>query len=231
MIAVSYRILVVEDQADIRSIVSKYLQIEGYELFEATDGFEALTIFGSNTINLVLLDVMMPGIDGFDVLKEIRKISDVPIIMLTARTDEIDRLKGFDIGADDYVIKPFSVKEIVKRVNALIKRTYRNSDEIVYKYENLRLYSKSMKLFKGDEEIVITAAEFGLLHALFRYQGQVLSREQLINLAYGYEYEGYDRNIDSAIKRLRQKIENDPKCPQILLTKYGAGYVLGGARS
>lgn len=227
----NYHILVVEDQADIRRIVLKYLKNEGYVPFEAKDGFEALEIFGNNKIHLVLLDVMMPGIDGFDVLKEMRKISDVPVIMLTARTEEIDRLKGFDIGADDYVLKPFSVKEVVKRVNALIKRTYHSADEIIYNYEDLSLHAKSMKLYKGDEEIPITAAEFGLLQALFRYQGQVLSREQLINLAYGYEYEGIDRNIDSYIKRLRQKIEPDPKNPRMLLTKYGAGYVLGGARN
>lgn len=226
----NYQILVVEDQTEIRNIVFKYLENEGYVPFEAKDGFEALEIFNNNRIHLVLLDIMMPGIDGFDVLKEIRKISEVPVVMLTARNEEIDRLKGFDAGADDYVLKPFSVKEVVKRVNAIIKRTYRNSDEIIYMYEDLSLHSKSMKLYKGDAEIPVTAAEFGVLQALFRYQGQILSREQLINLAYGYDYEGIDRNIDSHIKRLRQKIERDPRNPQILLTKYGAGYVLGGAR-
>lgn len=226
-----YNILIVEDQAEISGVVSKYLENEGYRTFVAEDGFAALEIFNKEEIHLTLLDIMMPGIDGFDVLKEIRKMSDTPVIMLTARTEEIDKLKGFDIGADDYVVKPFSVKEVVKRVNALIRRTYHNSEEIVFKLEDLSLHTKSMKLFKGEEEIPITAAEFGLLHALFRNQGHVLSREQLINSAYGYEYEGYDRNIDSAVKRLRQKIELDPKNPQILLTKYGAGYVLGGARN
>jgi DNA-binding response OmpR family regulator len=227
-----YNILIVEDQREISSVVSKYLENEGYHTLVANDGFEALERFNGNEIHLALLDIMMPGIDGFDVLKTIRKTSDIPVIMLTARAEEIDRLKGFDIGADDYVVKPFSVKEVVKRVNAIIKRVYRsNTDEIVYQYDDLSLHTKSMKLFKGEAEIPITAAEFGLLQALFRYQGQVLSREQLISLAYGYEYDGYDRNIDSSIKRLRQKIEDDPKNPQILLTKYGAGYVLGGVRN
>ncbi|HOP10186.1 MAG TPA: response regulator transcription factor [Oscillospiraceae bacterium] len=223
-----YNILIVEDQPEISGVVAKYLDNEGYKTFVAKDGFEALKIFNKNEIHLTLLDVMMPGIDGFDVLKEIRKVSDTPVIMLTARTEEIDRLKGFDTGADDYVVKPFSVKEVVKRVNALIKRTYHNTDEIVFKFDNLSLHVKSMKLYKNEEEIPITAAEFELLHVLFKNRGQVLSREQLINSAYGFEYEGYDRNIDSAIKRLRQKIEHDPKNPKILLTKYGAGYVLGG---
>lgn len=226
-----FRLLVVEDQADISSVVTKYLQSEGYEVLTAKDGFEALALFNGSTIHLVLLDIMMPGIDGFEVLKEIRKISDVPVIMLTARTEEIDRLKGFDIGADDYVLKPFSVREIVRRVNALLKRTYRNTDEIVYHYGALSLHMKSMKLFKDGTEIPVTAAEFALLKALFRNQGQVLTREQLISAAYGDDYEGYDRNIDSYIKRLRQKIEEDPKDPRILLTKYGAGYVFGGKES
>jgi DNA-binding response OmpR family regulator len=227
----TYHILIVEDQADIRSIVARYLENECYVPFEAKDGVEALGIFSGNTIHLVLLDIMMPGIDGFEVLREIRKISDVPVILLTARTEEIDRLKGFDTGADDYVLKPFSVREVVKRVNALLKRTYHNTDEIVYKYEDLSLHTKSMKLFKGTREIPITASEFNLLQALLRYQGQVLTREQLIAGAFGYDYDGYDRNIDSAIKRLRQKIEKDPKNPTILQTKYGAGYMLGGARN
>lgn len=223
-----YTVLIVEDQQEISRVVAKYLESEGYATLVARDGVEALELFNSNQIHLTLLDIMMPGIDGFDVLREIRKTSEIPVIMLTARTEEIDRLKGFDIGADDYVVKPFSVKEVVKRVNALIKRTYHNTGEIVYRFEDLRLCEKSMKLYKGETEIPITATEFGLLQALFRNQGQVLSREQLISLAYGYEYEGFDRNIDSSIKRLRQKIETDPKNPRILLTKYGAGYVLGG---
>lgn len=226
-----YNILVVEDQPDISSIVAKYLENEGYVPFIARDGFEALDIFSNNQIHLALLDVMMPGIDGFEVLAEIRKMSEIPVIMVTAKIEEIDRLKGFDIGADDYVLKPFSVKELVKRVHALIKRVYNNTDEIVYRYEDLSLHVKSMKLYKANVEIPLTSAEFGLLSALFRYQGQVLTREQLIELAYGYDYSGYDRNIDSYIKRIRQKIEDDPKNPKLLITKYGAGYVLGGAKS
>ncbi|HZK71397.1 MAG TPA: response regulator transcription factor [Clostridia bacterium] len=223
-----YNVLVVEDQPEISSIVAKYLENEGYVPYLAKDGFEALDIFNNNKIHLALLDIMMPGIDGFQVLTEIRKISEIPVIMLTAKQEEIDRLKGFDIGTDDYVIKPFSVKELMKRINALIKRVYNNTDEIVYKCEDLSLHIKSMKLYKGNVEIPITAAEFGLLYALFKYQGQVLTREQLIEIAYGYEYDGYDRNVDSYIKRIRQKIEDDPKNPKLLITKYGAGYALGG---
>jgi DNA-binding response OmpR family regulator len=228
VIVVKYQILIVEDQPEISSIVSKYLVNEGHFCFAAKDGFEALDIFNNNKIHLVLLDVMMPGIDGFEVLREIRKISDIPVIMLTAKQEEIDRLKGFDIGADDYVIKPFSVNELMRRVNAILKRVYNNLDEIVYRCADLSLFTKSMKLFKNELEIPITSAEYALLYALFRFKGQVLTREQLIERAYGCDYEGYDRNVDSYIKRIRQKIEDDPKNPRILITKYGAGYVLGG---
>lgn len=226
-----YHVLIVEDQKEISDIVSKYLEKEGYSYYVAKDGFEALEYFNTQQIHLILLDIMMPGIDGFEVLKEIRKISDIPVIMLTAKQEEIDRLKGFDIGADDYVVKPFSARELMRRVKVFLKRIYHESDEIVYSYKYLSLHTKSMKLFKNDEEILITSAEYNLLLALFKNQGQVLTREQLINLAYGHEFEGYDRSIDTYIKRIRQKIEEDPKHPRILLTKYGAGYVFGGATS
>lgn len=225
-----YQILVVEDQEEIRSIVEKYLDKEGYTVYLAKDGFEALNLFNNNIIHLVLLDIMMPGIDGFEVLKEIRKISEVPVIMLTARQEEMDRLKGFTTGADDYVVKPFSVKELMMRIKRLLKRIYNEADEIIYRYADLSLHTNSMKLYKGNEEIQLTSAEYSLLLVMFKNQGQVLTREQLIEMAYGSEYEGYDRNIDSYIKRIRQKIEKDSRNPQILVTKYGAGYMFGGVQ-
>lgn len=223
-----YQILVVEDQVEIRDIVEKYLYNEGYNVHLAKDGFEALNQFNNKTIHLILLDIMMPGIDGFEVLKEVRKISEVPVIMLTARQEEMDRIKGFNIGVDDYVVKPFSTKELMLRIRRLIKRVYNESDEIVYNHEDLSLHTSSMKLYRGDDERLLTSAEYSLLHVLFKNKGRVLSREQLIGLAYGYDYEGYDRNIDSYIKRIRQKIEKDPRNPKILVTKYGAGYMFGG---
>ncbi|WP_330510358.1 response regulator transcription factor [Petrocella atlantisensis] len=188
----------------------------------------ALELFSQSLIHLVLLDIMMPGIDGFEVLKEIRKISDVPVIMLTAKKEEIDRIKGFEQGADDYVLKPFSPRELMGRIKVLLKRVYHESETMVYRYKDLSLHIGSMKLYKNQEEITITSAEYGLLCAFFKNQGQVLSREQLIGLAYGQNYDGYDRNVDSYIKRIRQKIETDPKAPEILITKYGAGYMFGG---
>lgn len=223
-----YNILMVEDQKEISDIVTKYIIREGYGVSVADNGFEALELFGNQEFHLVLLDIMMPGINGFEVLKQIRKISDIPVIMLTAKQEEVDRLKGFETGADDYVVKPFSPRELMKRIQVFLKRIYHETDEIVYQYKDLSLHTKGMKLYKNDKEIILTAAEYKLLFILFKNKGQILTREQLISLAYGENYEGYDRNIDSFIKRIRQKIEEDPRSPKILITKYGAGYIFGG---
>ena len=183
-----YNILVVEDQSDISSVVSKYLYSEGYDNYIANDGFAALEYFNSHECHLVLLDIMMPGIDGFQVLKEIRLVSEVPVIMITAKQDELDRLKGFDIGADDYVVKPFSVRELMRRVKAMLRRVYHNVDEIVYSFKGIKLHTKSMKLYKDDKEVELTAVEFQLLFTFFKNKDQVLTREQLINLSFGNEY-------------------------------------------
>lgn len=223
-----YNILIAEDQKEISDIVSKYLKNEGYGCHVAKDGFEALEYMSTHDCHLLLLDVMMPGISGFEVLQAVRKISDVPVVMLTAKQEETDRLKGFDIGADDYVVKPFSARELMKRVKAILRRTYQEADEIVYNHRELKLFSSSMKLTKNGNNIELTSVEFSLLLALFKNKGQVLSREQLIRMSFGTGYEGYDRNIDSYIKRIRQKIEDDPGCPKYLITKYGAGYMFGG---
>ncbi|MPM15024.1 Transcriptional regulatory protein WalR [bioreactor metagenome] len=225
-----YQILVVEDQPEIRTIVEKYLLKEGYAVLSAGDGLEALALFNSSTVHLVLLDVMMPGIDGFEVLNEIRTVSEVPVIMLTARQNEVDRVRGFRGGVDDYVVKPFSAKELMLRVQRLLLRVYHEADEIVYRCDDLSLHAGSMKLYRGEAEIPVTTAEFQLLSAFFRNQGRVMSREQLIEQAYGTDYDGYDRNIDSYIKKIRQKIEADPRHPRLLLTKYGAGYQFGGSK-
>jgi len=220
-----FNILVVEDQSDISDIVIKYLENSGYSWDLAKNGLQALEYFSLNTYHLILLDVMMPGIDGFEILTRIREISDVPIIMLTAKQEEIDRLKGFEKGADDYVVKPFSPRELIERIKVFLKRIYQTSDEIVLSEGEIKLFIGSMKLEKAGVDIELTATEFKLIHAFMRNKGQVLSREQLITQSFGQGYDGFDRNIDSYIKRIRQKIEEDPKNPIILVTKYGAGYV------
>lgn len=230
MVILAFKILVVEDQEEIRELIAKYLVKEGYEVYQAKQGFEALELFENQDIHLILLDVMMPGISGFEVLQEIRKVSDIPVIMLTAKQEEVDRLKGFDLGVDDYVVKPFSPRELMKRVRVFLRRIYNESEEVVYQFQNLKLLTKSLVLLKDNQEIDLTAAEFKVLATLMKNKGQILSREQLIEQAFGGDYEGYDRNIDSFIKRIRQKIEADPKNPKVLVTKYGAGYIFGGDR-
>lgn len=222
-------ILVVEDQKSISDVVSKYIENEGYECDVASNGIEALELFGQNKYDLIVLDVMMPGIDGFEVLENIRQFSNVPVIMLTARLDESDKIRGFDLGADDYVIKPFSTRELMRRIHAVLKRVNPiggGSQLLVYK--NIKLDQKAMTAYKDGEAIDLTTAEYKLLLTFLKHTGQVLTREQIIEQAYGEAYEGYDRSVDSYIKRLRQKIENDPKNPDLLVTKYGAGYRFGG---
>lgn len=225
----NYKVLIVEDEIEIREILSKYLENEGYEVIGASNGFEGLALFASINPDIIVLDVMMAGINGFEVLKEIRFVSDVPIVMLTAKKDEIDRLNGFDLGVDDYVIKPFSPRELVKRVNVIIKRVYKfNHQDDEVSIGALTLNNKKQTLYCEGENIPITSKEFRLLAVFFNNQGQLLSREQLIEDAFGVDYDGFDRNIDSYIKKIRQKIEKDSRNPIYLKTKYGAGYIFGG---
>lgn len=225
-----FNILLVEDHKDISNIIIKYLEKEGYSYELAEDGFQALEIFSKDTFHLIILDIMMPGIDGFQVLKEIRNISNIPVIMLTAKEQEVDRLRGFEYGADDYVVKPFSPRELMQRVNVLLKRLYDKRDRKTIEVDSFKLYIDDERLTKGQVEIPISHREFLLLKAFMENRGSVLTREQLINIAFGMDYEGYDRNIDSHIKRLRQKIEEDSKKPKYIRTKYGAGYIFGGGK-
>jgi DNA-binding response OmpR family regulator len=225
-----YNILIVEDEKELSHIISKYIEKEEYAFQIAENGFKALELFNKNTFHLVLLDVMMPGISGFEVLKDIRSNSNIPVIMLTAKEQEVDKIKGFDYGADDYVTKPFSPRELMKRIKAVFKRVYNENDEIILHVNELKLHINKMKLYKNDKEIILTSTEFHLLKTFMNNYGIVLTRERLIQLSFGYDYEGFDRNIDSYIKRIRKKIEDDPKNPKYLITKYRAGYIFGGEK-
>ncbi len=241
------KILIIEDEKEIRSIVGKYMEQEGYQVELATDGLDGLSKFNEFKPHLVILDVMMPIIDGFQVLSQIRQTSDVPVILLTAKYEEVDRLKGFDEGVDDYVTKPFSPKELVRRVNAILKRSYGSAGTLNHSasvntataaFERgfltlppFKLDLGQQKLYKDQTEIEITSKEFLLLKVFFQNPNQLLSRDQLIEDAFGFEYDGFERNIDSHIKKLRQKIETDSRNPQYLKTKYGAGYTFGGDES
>lgn len=221
----AFEVLVVEDQKDISGIVEKYLEKSGYIVTVAENGFKALEIFGEKPFRLVILDVMMPGIDGFEVLSELRKFSNIPVLMLTAKESEVDRIKGFDLGADDYVVKPFSPRELVRRVDAIIRRAYGQNEEKRLKAGEIEIYLDSMRAFIGGKEIELTTAEFNILFVFIENENVVLSREQIIQKSFGHSYEGMDRNIDSYIKRLRQKIEDNPRSPEYIVTKYGAGYL------
>lgn len=222
------QILVVEDEQEIQTIIQTYLAAHGYDVIQAKDGFVALEHFAQTPVHLVILDVMMPGIDGFEVLARLRQVSNVPIIMLTARVEEVDRLKGFDQGVDDYISKPFSPRELVKRVEAILKRAYPTTNAQQLKAQDLVLYVDAMRLEQNGVEIPISSSEFAILKTLMSHLNQVLSREQLIEHSFGTTFEGFDRAIDTHIKRIRQKLNDDPKQPRYLKTKYGAGYVMEG---
>ena len=225
-----FKILIIEDEKNISEIVAKYLEKEGYATLIANDGIEGLALFRDSHPDLVISDVMMPTIDGFEVLREIRLISDVPVIMLTAKQEEVDRLKGFENGADDYVTKPFSPKELVRRVMVMLKRTYKAiEDKQVLIEGELKLDLNKQKLYKNEDEIAITSKEFQIIYAFFKNPRQILSREQLIELAFSNDFDGFDRTIDAHIKKIRHKIEEDTKNPKYLKTKYGAGYIFGGS--
>lgn len=228
----NYNILVVEDEKNILDVIKAYLEKEDYIVVTATDGEKALELFNTMDIHLIILDLMIPKISGEDVCKAIRNTSDVPIIMVTAKADEEFRIEGLHIGADDYVTKPFSPRELVGRVKALLRRTYKGSKPLAevlsYNNNDLVIDVEKMTVRKKDINTNPTTIEFKVLLALVSNPSQVLSREQLIELALGNEYEGYDRTIDTHIKNLRQKIEEDPKNPKYILTVYGSGYKFEG---
>lgn len=222
-----FKVMVVEDEKTIREMVILYLENSGYEVRGYSDGISALDDYDDFSPHLAILDIMMKGIDGFDVLEEIRMRSDIPVLMLTARVKEEDRLKGFELGADDYILKPFSPKEVVSRVDVFIKRIYGNRSEVL-EYKELKLDTTKQLLYKNDKLIEITSREYSILYLFFTNIAKPLTREQIINKAIGFDYEGFDRSIDAFIKNIRKKIEDDHKHPVYIKTKYGYGYIFGG---
>ncbi|WP_353093485.1 response regulator transcription factor [Tissierella praeacuta] len=221
-------ILLVEDEKNISDVINAYLSREKFKVFLAYDGEAALNLFSNNDIHLIILDLMIPKISGEEVCKRVRSISDVPIIMLTAKTHEDDRIEGLSIGADDYVLKPFSPRELISRVKALLRRAYPNSrpsaEKLSFNNGDLEIEVDKMIVKKNSENINLTTNEFKILLALISNINHVLSRDQLIELSLGFGYEGFDRTIDTHIKNIRQKIENTPRFPEYIHTVYGAGY-------
>ncbi|NLY85384.1 MAG: response regulator transcription factor [Tissierellia bacterium] len=221
-------ILVVEDEKNIADVIRAYLEKERFNIFTASDGKMALEIFEREDIHLIILDLMIPKIPGEEVCKKIRATSNVPIIMVTAKIHEEDRIEGLSIGADDYVLKPFSPRELVSRVKALLRRAYPHSrpgaEKLSFNNGDLEIDIDKMIVKKNNKNANLTTNEFKILLALISNQNMVLSRDQLILSAFGHDYEGFDRTIDAHIKNIRQKIETNPKSPQYIHTVYGAGY-------
>lgn len=222
------KILVVDDEPKIVEVVEAYLKKEGFDVLTAEDGEKALKSFKNEVIHLVVLDLMLPKVSGEEICNRIRATSDVPIIMLTAKSEEDDKIEGLAIGADDYLTKPFSVRELVGRVKALIRRSYRESsplaEYLILNNGDLEVDVNKMKVKKAGLHINLTTNEFKILLALLTNPGQVFSREQLVQKAFGVDYEGFDRTIDSHIKNIRQKIEDNHKEPKYIITVYGMGY-------
>lgn len=219
-------ILVVDDEPEITDIVRKYLERDGYHVVSAADGRAALATFMHEKPNLVILDLMLPEVDGWEVARQIRAAGVTPIIMLTARGEEVDRLLGLGLGADDYITKPFSPREVVARVRAVLRRASGEAPPEALTVGNLEIDQGRMEVRRGGAAVALTPTEFRLLAALARSPGRVFTRLQLIDLVQGHAFEGYERTIDAHVKNLRHKLEPDPRRPRYVLTVHGAGYRL-----
>ncbi len=218
------RVLVVDDDAKTVELVKLYLNRDGYHVLTAYDGVEALRLAREGHPDLIVLDLMLPGVAGLEVCRTLRAESDIPIIMLTARTSDDDKLTGLGVGADDYVTKPFSPRELAARVRAVLRRLpgERGPDEITYGQITVNFLRHDVSL--AGKLINLTEVEFKLLGVLIKEPGRVFSRAQLIEKALGYDFDGFDRTIDVHILNLRRKLESDPSHPSYIKTVYGAGY-------
>lgn len=219
----SARILVVEDDLAILELVTFHLSKEGYEVIQATDGRSGIEKFDEFRPDLLLVDLMLPEIDGFDLCRRIRKVSEIPIIILTAKGQEADRIQGFELGADDYVTKPFSPRELTARVRAVLRRT-RADEEAPLVAGELVLDKKRRQVFVSGREIELTPKEFDLLALLMSHPGEPIERETLLERVWGYEFIGGSRTLDVHVRRLRQKIGDDPYHPKFIETVHGLGY-------
>jgi DNA-binding response OmpR family regulator len=222
-------ILVVDDEPRITQLVRDYLERAGFTVLTAHDGREALMRARTGQPDLVVLDLGLPQLDGLDVTRHLRRDADVPIIMLTARDDETDKLIGLELGADDYVTKPFSPRELVARVRAVLRRRDRSDADDVLRVGELVLDLPRMRLEVSGRVVELTATEFTLLAAMARQPGRVFTRAQLLDAIHGVAFESYERAIDAHVKNVRRKIEPMPHDPRYVLTVYGVGYRLADA--
>ena len=223
-------ILIVEDNADLVNLLKINLSDQGYAIHTALNGQQGLDQYRQVNPDLVILDVMMPKIDGIEVCKEIRENDKVtPILMLTAKSEEIDKILGLEIGADDYMTKPFSIRELIARVKAMLRRVEAQSQEKndiqeVLNFDSLQVNTKKRKVTLNGESLELTSKEYDLLLLFFSNPGKAYSREELLNDIWGYSYEGYSHTVNSHINRLRSKIEEDPSDPHYIRTVWGVGY-------
>jgi two-component system alkaline phosphatase synthesis response regulator PhoP len=219
-------VLVVDDEPEIVRLVRDYLERAGFAVVTAGDGSEALRTAHRNRPDIVVLDLGLPGLDGLDVARELRRGGEMPIIMLTARTEEADRVAGLELGADDYVSKPFSPRELVARVRAVLRRTdsARSQGDVVRAGDSLVLDASRMEASVDGRVVDLTATEFALLLHMARQPGRVFTRAQLLDAIHGVAVESYERAIDAHVKNIRRKIESDPRTPRHLQTVFGVGY-------
>ncbi|KQL51207.1 hypothetical protein AN964_19615 [Heyndrickxia shackletonii] len=218
------KIMVVDDDSHIRELVALFLKKEGLEIYEASDGLEALKILETVKIELVVLDIMMPNMDGWQVCRELREFYDIPVLMLTAKGETTQKVKGFDLGADDYLVKPFEPIELVARVKALLKRYHISLSQTI-EIGNLKLNRKTYEAIVDENSLTLPLKEFDLLFKLASYPGKTFSREQLIEEIWGYDYEGDERTVDVHIKRLREKFPENQNGFKIKTIR-GLGYRL-----
>lgn len=218
------KLLIVDDEEMIRKVLCEYAQFEGYETDEAEDGMEAIKKCRDNNYDLILMDIMMPKLDGFSAVKEIRKNADIPVIMLSARSEEYDKLFGFELGIDDYVVKPFSPKEVMARVAAVIKRKQRSDGAMnggTLKFEGLEVDMKGRNVLVDGEKVDLTPKEYELLFYMVTNRGIALSREKLLSDVWGFDFYGDDRTVDTHIKTLRSRLKDYKK---FIVTLRGMGY-------
>ena len=222
------KILVIDDEASIRQIVETRLKLAGYEVITAADGVEALEQAATHNPSLIVLDVMMPKMDGFEVCRELRKNMTTPIIMLTAKGDITDRIAALELGADDYVVKPFSPRELEARIKAVLRRTHTDqAKQTVITVDKLVIDTGKRQVLKGGEKVKLTEMEFNLLELLATNPGRAYSRSEILHQVWGYRLSQYSdtRVVDVHISRLRSKLEDDPSAPELILTARGTGYM------
>lgn len=227
MVIYMNNLLLVEDDFSLSGTIEYYLKSEGFNVFVSRDIRNAKNILDNNKINLIILDITLPDGSGLDLCKSIREYSDIPLIFLTAMDEEIDIIKGLDLGADDYITKPFKARELLSRIKSLLRRTEKRYENVI-KINDLTIYPKQFKAYKGDIELSFTSLEYRLLLFLIENRGQVLTREQILNCLWD-SFDKYvnDNTLTVYIKRIREKIEDDPLNPQIIKTVRGIGYIIG----